>query len=65
MGWNSWNRFGCDVNETLIRETADAMVTTGLAALGYEYVNVDGQTHECRQIGSVSAQLAHSRDDCD
>ena len=30
MGWNSWNKFACDVNETLIRETADAMVTSGL-----------------------------------
>ena len=26
MGWNSWNKFGCNVNEKLIRETADAMV---------------------------------------
>lgn len=44
MGWNSWNKFGCNVNETLIQQTADAMVSTGLAKLGYEYVNVDGQT---------------------
>ncbi|KAI4347394.1 hypothetical protein L6164_008210 [Bauhinia variegata] len=41
MGWNSWNRFQCDINETLIRETADAMVSTGLAALGYRYINLD------------------------
>ncbi|XP_028793250.1 alpha-galactosidase-like [Neltuma alba] len=41
MGWNSWNHFQCDINEEMIRETADAMVSTGLAALGYEYINLD------------------------
>ncbi|CAL0322328.1 unnamed protein product [Lupinus luteus] len=41
MGWNSWNHFGCNINEDIIRETADAMVSTGLAALGYQYINID------------------------
>uniref|UniRef100_A0A0D6R4B4 Alpha-galactosidase n=1 Tax=Araucaria cunninghamii TaxID=56994 RepID=A0A0D6R4B4_ARACU len=41
MGWNSWNFFACAINETLIRETADALVSTGLAGLGYIYVNID------------------------
>ncbi|KAI4351953.1 hypothetical protein L6164_006251 [Bauhinia variegata] len=41
MGWNSWNHFHCDISESLIRETADAMVGTGLAALGYQYLNLD------------------------
>ncbi|XP_023910949.2 alpha-galactosidase isoform X1 [Quercus suber] len=41
MGWNSWNHFACHIQEELIRETADAMVSTGLAALGYEYINLD------------------------
>ncbi|RLN38859.1 alpha-galactosidase [Panicum miliaceum] len=42
MGWNSWNHFQCDGNgEVVIRETADALVSTGLAALGYKYVNID------------------------
>ncbi|KAF2312547.1 hypothetical protein GH714_035032 [Hevea brasiliensis] len=41
MGWNSWNHFHCDIEEQLIRETADAMVSTGLAALGYHYINLD------------------------
>ncbi|CAJ1952375.1 unnamed protein product [Sphenostylis stenocarpa] len=40
MGWNSWNHFSCNINEGLIRETADAMVSTGLAALGYQYINI-------------------------
>lgn len=41
MGWNSWNHFGCNIDEKIIRETADALVSTGLAKLGYKYVNID------------------------
>lgn len=41
MGWNSWNHFGCDVTEKIVKETADALVSTGLSKLGYEYVNID------------------------
>ena len=41
MGWNSWNRYACDVSDALIRKQADAMVSSGLKAAGYEYVNVD------------------------
>ena len=48
MGWNSWNKFGCDVSEQLIRETADAMVRTGMRDAGYVYVNVDDCWHGAR-----------------
>ncbi|KAL3512963.1 hypothetical protein ACH5RR_025680 [Cinchona calisaya] len=41
MGWNSWNHFHCTIDETLIRATADAMASSGLAAVGYEYINLD------------------------
>lgn len=41
MGWNSWNHFGCNINQTIVEETADAFVSTGLKTFGYEYVNVD------------------------
>ncbi|KAF7830874.1 alpha-galactosidase 3 [Senna tora] len=41
MGWNSWNFFACNINEEVIRETADALVSSGLADLGYVYVNID------------------------
>ncbi|PIA58017.1 hypothetical protein AQUCO_00500148v1 [Aquilegia coerulea] len=41
MGWNSWNFFACNINETVIKETADALLSTGLAKLGYTYVNID------------------------
>ncbi len=36
-GWNSWNHFGCRINETVVRQTADTIVATGLAAAGYQY----------------------------
>ena len=41
MGWNSWNHFAESVDDTIVRETADAMVRTGMAAAGYSYVNID------------------------
>ncbi|KAM0875789.1 hypothetical protein ACQ4PT_036565 [Festuca glaucescens] len=41
MGWNSWNHFGCDINETAIRSTVDALVSSGLTSAGYTYVNLD------------------------
>ena len=41
MGWNSWNKFADKVNEQLIRETADAMVASGMKDAGYQYINID------------------------
>ena len=42
MGWNSWNKFACDgVNEQVIRQMADAMVSSGMKAAGYEYIIID------------------------
>ena len=41
MGFNTWNTFGRDISDSLIREMADAMVETGLAALGYNYLVID------------------------
>jgi alpha-galactosidase len=46
MGWNSWNHFACNVNEQTIRETADAMVATGMRDGGYRYVVID----DCWQV---------------
>ena len=48
MGWNSWNRFGCDVDEALVRATADAMVASGMRDAGYVYVNIDDCWHGSR-----------------
>ncbi len=41
MGWNSWNHFGISINDSIIREIADAMVSSGMAEAGYEYVVID------------------------
>ena len=46
MGWNSWNKFGCNINERLILETIDALINTGLSSVGYKYINID----DCWQI---------------
>lgn len=41
MGFNTWNTFGENINETIIKETADAMVEKGLLDAGYEYLVID------------------------
>ena len=41
MGWNAWNTFHCNINEKIMRRAADAMVSSGLAAKGYKYINLD------------------------
>lgn len=48
MGWNSWNTFGCNVDEKMIRQMADAMVASGMKDAGYEYVNIDDCWHGTR-----------------
>lgn len=47
MGWNSWNKFGCNVSESLIKEMADAMASSGMKEAGYEYIVID----DCWQVG--------------
>ena len=46
MGWNSWNKFGCNVSEKLIMGMADAMVSSGMKDAGYEYIVID----DCWQV---------------
>jgi alpha-galactosidase len=41
MGWNSWNALECNITEALVKATADARVSRGMQAAGYEYVNLD------------------------
>jgi alpha-galactosidase len=47
LGFNSWNVFACQVNETVMKSTMDLFVSTGLLAAGYEYVSTD----DCWSIG--------------
>lgn len=41
MGWSSWNTFGLNINETLIKQTANSMVSKKLLDVGYNHVNID------------------------
>ncbi len=46
MGFNTWNKFGCNVSDDLVRGTADAMVKSGMKDAGYQYVVID----DCWQV---------------
>ena len=51
MGWNSWNHYGCDIDEAKIRGAADAMAASGMKEAGYRYVIID----DCWQVGRDGA----------
>ncbi len=48
MGWNSWNKFGCNISEATLRAQADALVSTGMRDAGYVYLVVDDCWHGAR-----------------
>ena len=54
MGFNTWNRWHCWVDESLLRRTADLMVKLGLVDLGYTYLNVDDCWQASRRERSAS-----------
>ena len=63
LGWNSWNCWGCAVDEQKIREAADAMVASGLAHHGWQYINID----DCWMVKRNSNDPVvggPTRDDC-
>jgi alpha-galactosidase len=52
MGWNSWNKYACkDINEKVVRESADAMASNGMKDAGYQFVVID----DCWQTGRDAA----------
>jgi alpha-galactosidase len=51
MGWNSWNKFACNVTEDRIVGAAEAMVKSGMKDAGYQYVVID----DCWQIDRDAA----------
>lgn len=56
MGWNSWNHFGCNVSEQLIRDTADALASSGMRDAGYKYLVIDDCWHGARDAhGDIQA----------
>src|ERR1022692_4380481 len=46
MGWNSWNKFACNVSEYLIKGMTDVVVKSGMKDAGYVSVNID----DCGQV---------------
>ncbi len=63
LGWNSWNCWGCAVDEQKIREAADAMIASGLANHGWQYINID----DCWMVKRNSDDPivgGPTRDDC-
>ena len=59
MGWNSWNWFGKkDINENIVREVIDAVVSEGLRDAGYVYVVVDGGWRDVK-LGPNGELLPH------
>ncbi len=50
MGWNSWNRFACNVSEQLIKDAADSLVASGMKDAGYQYVVID----DCWQVSRAA-----------
>ncbi len=41
MGWSSWNTYRININESLIKRQAEAMISLGLKDVGYRYINID------------------------
>ena len=41
MGWNDWYQYECKVSDSIMRANADALVSNGMKAAGYVYVNID------------------------
>jgi alpha-galactosidase len=59
MGWNSWNKFGCNIDEATVRRVADAMVSSGMKDAGYHYVVIDDCWHGARDAdGFITADVA-------
>jgi len=53
IGWNSWNVWGGSVDDGKVRAAADAMVASGLAAHGYQYINIDDGWEGTRDAAGV------------
>jgi hypothetical protein len=47
MGWSSWSFLRVGVNSANIEAEAKAMVTSGLASVGYKYINIDDNWYQC------------------
>ncbi len=53
MGWNSWNCWALAVDDAKVRAAAEAIATSGLAAHGYQYVNIDDAWEGSRDAAGI------------
>ena len=68
MGWSSWNTYGVNINETLIRRQANAIVSKGLLGVGFNHINIDdgyfgGRDKETGQLLIHSKRFPHGLKD--
>lgn len=53
MGYNTWNAFSCDINEKMLQQVADVMISSGLNSYGYKYLNLDDCWQSSRDAKGV------------
>lgn len=41
MGWNHWYAHYARITDVMVREAADLMISSGMADVGYQYINID------------------------
>jgi len=59
MGWNSWNKFACNIDEATVKRIADTMASNGVRDAGYQYVVIDDCWHGPRdENGFITADPA-------
>ncbi|RDX52658.1 glycoside hydrolase family 27 protein [Lentinus brumalis] len=61
LGYNTWNAYHCDINETVVLQTAQLLVTLGLKDVGYMHVNIDDCYAERNRSASGSIVADHVR----
>lgn len=60
LGWNSWNCFRSDIDAAKITRIAEGLVSSGLAARGYTYVNLDSGWQSAKRGGRFNSILPHA-----
>lgn len=59
LGWNSWNKFGCDISQDTILDAAKSIVSTGLKDFGYEYIIIDDCWHADQRDNETNKPVPH------
>jgi alpha-galactosidase len=65
MGWNDWNSYGCGISESAVTNTINIVATNGMAAAGYQFIDIDDGWASSRdsngviQAYSISSKFPH------